>query len=218
WQRQKIQKLLWTIILLIIHSSALLSGVAIYGHYSPSLPLMEHWFDYVDEYPTHEIGVTLEFPGISNFKWRIEADYTPFPKAGIISEGHAFWLSAGFVINNSINDRLNLYLGPQFTLGWTSAKGTYDYIDTDSTGYYIDFDGNGNGLGISMIAGAVYKISSNIRIGLEPSIIYFGLKQDDVPITGRDASDPEAPPDHNIFIYKGEYVAFSFRVFTGFEF
>jgi len=217
-KRQEIQKLLRPIAALLAIAVPAIAGSGVYFHYSPSLPLAEHWFDYVDSYPVHEFGVAVELPGPSVFRWRFEGNYAPFAESGVLTKGAAFWASAGLVMRNDLSERFAISFGPQLILGWVLAEGTYDYIDSDGKGYYIDFDGKGNGIGIGMSGSAALKLGENIRLGLQPSVTYFGVAQEDVPIVGRDALDPSVPPDYGIFKYKGEYIALSLRVFAGFEF
>lgn len=215
-KRKEIQKLLRTIALISAVSAFAETGI--YFHFSPSIPISEHWFDYVDDFPVGEIGAALELDGPSAFRWRFEGNFVQFPEAGVLKKGNAFWGSAGFVLKSEIAERVIVSFGPQFILGWVSAEGTYDYTDSDGKGYYIDFDGKGDGFGIGMTGSAAIKLGKYLRVGLQPSVVYFGVTQDDVPIVGRDAIDPSLPPDYGFYKYKGEYIALSLRVFAGFEF
>ena len=201
-----------------IVAPATVAGTAIYAHISPSLPLAEHWFDYVDEFPIMEAGGAIEIPGPSAFRWRIEGSYSAFPKAGIIDGGSAIAVSIGIVSHRQAGKRFDFSLGPQFTLGWVKAKGTYNYTEGDSVGYYIDFDSDGNGAGIGIVGGAMFEASKGLRFGIQPAITYFAVSRDDVPIVGRDASDPSVPPDYGVYRYEGEYIALSIRFVLGIEF
>ncbi|HHS49936.1 MAG TPA: hypothetical protein ENN07_02355 [candidate division Zixibacteria bacterium] len=194
-----------------------MANVGVFVHYSPSLPLSGDWFDHVDHFPVHEFGAAVEFPGPAVFKWRIEGNMVNFPEEGVLSEGLAYWGGVGVVAHYHVGDFLVLSFGPQFLIGRVQAQGTIEMMEPGER-HLIDFDGDGTGAGIGMTGAVGIKVGENLRVGVQPSVVYFGVSQDDVPIIGRNADDPTVPHDTGIYRYKSEYIALSLRLFAGFEF
>jgi hypothetical protein len=217
-QRKEIQKLLRTALIFAFVAGSTGAGTAIYAHISPSLPLSEHWFDYVDEFPIMELGVAVEFPGPAAFRWRIEGCYSEFPEAGLLESGMATSISAGIIMHKNLGDHIDVSFGPQVTLGWIAAKGTYEWAEGDSVGYHIDFDGNSSGMGIGIVGGVSFYVGNVVRLGIQPAVTYYGASSDDVPIVGRNVLNPDEPDDYGIYRYEGEYIALSIRLIAGLEF
>lgn len=205
------------ILSLLAAGAALSQGVGIYGHFSPSLPLCEHWFDHVSAYPALESGIAIEFPGQSVFRYRLEGSFVVFPAGGALESGSAGWGGAGIIVRRNLSDAIDASIGPQLLVGFASAKGEYRLEEGDTGSYRIDFDGSGSGVGIGIIGGLTIKPTGHLRVGFQAAVIYFNIKGD-VPITGYNLDEPQEPPDKSDYDYRGEYTAFSFRIIVGFEF
>lgn len=220
-KRKEIQGVLWKKIILAFLFCAITfayDGFGIYGFYSPSLPIAEHWMEYVDKYPLNEGGIAVEFPGPSSFRWWLEGSYVGFPRAGVLEKGNAMWLGAGIMLHKEIVPTTEVIFGPQAILGRISAKGTYDWKESDSIRHLIDFDGSGMGAGIGINGGLLFSLRERIRTGVMASVIYFGVSAQDVPIYGRDYFNPSAEIDSSFYNYNGEYIALSLRIIFGLNF
>jgi len=205
------------ILSLLTAEIALSRGIGIYGHISPTIPLCEHWFEHVSVYPALETGFSVELPGPSHFRYRFEGSFAKFPAGGALESGKAAWGGAGILMRKPLSDAIDAIIGPQLLVGFADGKGEYRLEEGDTGSYRIEFDGSGSGFGIGIIGGAIVKPTTHLQFGLQAAVIYFTVKGD-VPITGYNLDEPEAPQGKSSYDYRGEYTAFSMRLVAGYEF
>ena len=187
-------------------------------HASPALPVSMDWLDYVNEYPVPEAGISAEFPGPGDFRWRLDASYADRPAGGVLESGRAFWGSVGLILRKEISSRLDATLGPHLIVGGAKGAGEFELQEGDTALFVIDFDGSASGVGIGMSGGLLFRIGESFFFGPELNVIYFSLRGDDIPLVGRDLYDQSAEPDYTEYDYRGDYVSFSARITAGLEF
>ncbi|GEM_PF-1980872 len=193
------------------------AGLRIYGHFSPSIPVTDDWFSYVESYPALEGGLALEISGGTVLWLRLEGCYTALPSGGVLKSGDAMWLSAGPLVRRKISDACEITVGPQLTFGRVAAKGAFILEEGDTGRYRIEFDDNGSGIGISIVGGLEFEVNRFLRLGAQIAMVYFGVKNEQAKIVGYDLDNPEEPGEKGTYNYLGEYAAVSLRLVIGFD-
>ena len=193
------------------------AGLRIYGYFSPSIPVTDDWFNYVESYPALEGGLAMEIPSNTVFWLRLEGCYTALPSGGALQSGDAIWVGAGPLVRRKISDACEISVGPQFTYGRVAAKGAVILEEGDTSRYRIEFDDNGSGIGISIVGGFDARVNSFLRLGAHIAVVYFGIKNEQTKIVGYDLDNPEDPVENGTYNYLGEYATVSLRLVIGFE-
>lgn len=209
-----------TLILLLVAGLALSEGVAIYLHASPSLPLSDDYFDYVNTYPAWEGGFALELPTPTIFTVHVEGNYASLPEGGVLEQGEVYFAGVGGLISNDLGSAAEVVIGPQVMFGQVNAKGRYRSIvyEEDVEDYRVDFDSYGNGFGVGILAGIRFALTEHLRLGMNLNASYFGVSNDNVTIIGFNYEEPDQGETEGIYRYEGEYTALSIRITIGYEF